>query len=138
MSVGPARHRWHACNITAPQEDRFLPSFNDPSFQDRVASAAKAKQKALEKLKAKPPVDEALQAQQREAREAREQLLAQERAAKQEARAAEKAEKAAKKAAEEAAAKEAAELKAARLKPPSAAEMKAARDARYAARKARK
>ena len=114
-----------------------MPSFKHPSFQDRVALAKQAKQKALDQLKAKPPVDEALMAERRKAREAKEQALAAERAAKAEALAAAKAEKAAKKAAEIAEAEAAAALKAARLKPPSAAEMKAARDARYAARKAR-
>jgi hypothetical protein len=115
-----------------------VPSFKQPSFQDRVASAGKAKQKALEQLKAKPPVDEAEMAEKRQAWEAREQALAQERAAKAEAKAAAKAEKAAAKAAEIAEAEAAAALKAERLKPASAADMKAARDARYAARKARK
>ena len=115
-----------------------MPSFKAPSFQDRVASAGKAKQKALEQLKAKPPVDEAEMAERRRAWEARQQALAEERAAKAEAKAAAKAEKAAAKAAEIAEAEAAAALKAERLKPASAADMKAARDARYAARKARK
>ena len=115
-----------------------MASFKDPSFQDRAASAAKAKQKALDQLKAKPPVDKALIAERRQAWEAREQALGEERAARKEANAEAKAEKAARKAAELAEAEAAAALKAARLKPASAAEMKAARDARYAARKARK
>jgi hypothetical protein len=115
-----------------------VPSFKEPSFQDRVASAGKARQKALEQLKAKPPVDEAVMAERRRAREVREQALAEERAAKAQAIAAAKAEKAAQKAAALAEAEAAAALKAARLKPASSAEMKAARDARYAARKARK
>lgn len=115
-----------------------MASFKDPSFQDRVASAGKAKQKALNQLKAKPAVDEGEMAQRRQAWEAREQALAEERAAKTEAKAAAKAEKAASKAAELAEAEAASALKAARLKPASAADMKAARDARYAARKARK
>lgn len=115
-----------------------MPAFKDPSFQDRVASAANAKQKALNQLKAKPPVDEAVMAKRREEREAREQVLAQERAAKAQANAAAKAEKAALKARELAEAEAAAALKAARLKPATPEEMKAARDARYAARKARK
>jgi len=113
-------------------------SFKDPSFQDRVAAASKAKQKALDQLKAKPPVDEALMAKRRQEREIREQALAEERIAKANAKAAAKAEKVAIKAAEAEAAKAAAALKAARLKPASPEEMKAARDARYAARKARK
>jgi hypothetical protein len=112
-------------------------SFKDPSFQDRQAAAGKAKQKALDLLKSKPAVDEAVLAERRRVYEEREQALAQERAAKAEANATAKAEKAAAKAAEIAAAEAAAALKAARLKPASPAEMKAARDARYAARKAR-
>ena len=113
-----------------------MPSYN-PTFQDRVASAEQANQKALEKLKSKPAADPALAAEQRKAWEDKQQALAEERAAKQAARETAKAEKAAAKAAELAAAAAAAELKAARLKPANAAEMKAARDARYAARKAR-
>ena len=115
-----------------------MASFKNPSFQDRQASAGKAKQKALDQLKAKPSADEGLLAEQREAWEKREKTLADERAAKAEAKAVAKAEKAALKAAEVAEAEAAATLKAARLKPASAADMKAARDARYAARKARK
>ncbi len=37
-----------------------MPPFKDPSFQDRMGRAAEAKQKALDKLRAKPPVDEAV------------------------------------------------------------------------------
>jgi hypothetical protein len=114
-----------------------LASFRDPSFQDRVASARKAKQKALDQLKAMPPADEALMAGRRKEREARERVLQEERTAKAQERAAANAEKTANKAAELAAAEAAAALKAARLKPSSAEEMKAARDARYAARKAK-
>ena len=115
-----------------------MASFKHPSFQDRVASAGKAKQKALDKLKAKLPVDEAVMAERSRARELKEQTLSDERAAMAKADAAAKAEKAAIKAARLAEAKAAEELKAARLKPASAADMKAARDARYTARKTRK
>ena len=103
-----------------------MPSYKAPSFQDRIAAAGSAKQKALDALRAKPPVDTATMAERRLVQEARDRALAAKRAAK--------AEKAERKATAEAAA----ELKAARLAPASAAEMKAARDARYAARKARK
>ena len=106
-------------------------SFKDPSFQERVASASKAKQKALDHLKTRPPVDEAVMASRRQERENRDRALAEERAVKAQ-------EKASAKAAKLAAAEATAALKAARLKPPSPEEMKAARDARYAARKARK
>jgi hypothetical protein len=113
-------------------------SFKDPSFQERIASANKAKQKALDHLKARPPVDEAVMAARRQERETRERALSQERVAKAQERAAAKAEKAAIRRAELLAAEAAAAVKAARLKPSSPEEMKAARDARYAARKARK
>ncbi len=115
-----------------------MASFKIPTFQDRQASAATAKQKALDHLKAKPPADQKLMAEQRQAWEIRTQDLTAERTAKSEAHAAARAEKAAIKASELADAEAAAALKAARLKPASAADMKAARDARYAARKARK
>lgn len=115
-----------------------MASFKDPSFQDRVASARSAKQKAINRLKAKPPVDEAIMAQRREAWESREEAVSKERASKAEAAAVAKAEKAADKAAQRAEEEAALALKAQRLRPASAAEMKAARDARYAARQARR
>lgn len=115
-----------------------MASFKDPSFQDRVESAGRAKQKALDQLRAKPPVDQALMATRRQEREVRERALEDEWAAKAQEKAAAKAEKASEKAAKAAEAEAAAALKAARLRPSSPEEMKAARDARYAARKARK
>jgi len=113
-------------------------SYQDPSFQDRVAAAGKAKQKAIDELKSKPPLDEALMKQRRDAWELREKALLEERAAKAQAATAAKAEKASAEAARIAETEAAAARKAERLKPASAAEMKAARDARYAARKARR
>ena len=115
-----------------------MPSFKNPSFQDRVAAAGAARQKALEQLAAKAPVDEAVMAERRRVREVQDLALATARAAKAEAAATAKAERAAIKQQKLADAKAAEELKAARLKPASAADMKAARDARYAARQARK
>lgn len=115
-----------------------MASYKDPSYQDRVAAARSAKQKAIDELKARPPVDPAIMTERRQAWELREQAIAQERASKAKALAAAKAEKAAAKAVEVAEAEAAAALKAERLKPASAAEMKAARDARYAARQARR
>jgi hypothetical protein len=112
--------------------------YKDPSFQDRVAAAGKAKQKALDKLKARPLADETVMAERRQSWEKQEQARSQERAAKAEANAVAKAEKASAKAAQEGEAEAAAFLKAARLKPASSAEMKSARDARYAARQARR
>ncbi len=126
-----------ACFTQSLHKDKFVAAYKDPSFQDRAAAAAKAKQKALDKFKAKPAVDPAVLEEKRLAREAKEKAIADERAAKAAAIAAAKAEAAAKKAAEEAAAEAARAEKASRAKPATAAEMKAARDARYAARKAR-
>ncbi|HEX8308105.1 MAG TPA: DUF6481 family protein [Allosphingosinicella sp.] len=107
-----------------------MPPFKD-SFQDRVGQAAEAKRKALEKLKAKPPVDPAVAEARAEA--------ARQRDAKAEERRAAKAEQS--RAAEEAKAAEAAktaEAAASAPQPLTEAERKAARDAKYAARKSRK
>lgn len=104
-------------------------AFKLPTFQERAALAAKAKQAALDKLRAKPPVDEAVVAQQREARLAREAAAAR---IAEEKRAARELEKTRKK--EEADAKAAASAPAPKL---TEAEQKAIRDAKYAARKNR-
>ena len=106
-------------------------AFKLPTFQERAALAAKTKQAALDKLKAKPPVDEAVVAQQREARLAREAAAAR---AAEEKRVARELEKTRKK--EEAAAKAAANAPAPAPKL-TEAEQKAIRDAKYAARKNR-
>jgi len=107
-----------------------MPPFKD-SFQDRVGQAAEAKRKALEKLRSRPPADPAVAAARLEA--------ARQREAKAEEKRAAKAEKARAEAEERAAAQAKAEAEAAAAKPePTEAERKAARDARYAARKNRK
>lgn len=106
--------------------------FKEPSFNERVAAANSAKAKALEMLKNKPKPTEAELAERAERQRAKELAQAEKRAAIQAAR---EAEKAAKEQAEREAAEAAA---AARPKVPTAEELKAARDARYAARKARK
>jgi hypothetical protein len=97
------------------------------SFQDRAGQAAKAKQDALDKLRARPPVDPAVAAERMAADRAREAA----RTGKAAARKAERQEAA------QAAAKSAA-ADAAAAAPKSEAELKAARDAKYAKRKARK
>ena len=97
------------------------------TFQDRAAQAAEAKQKALEHYRARPPVDESEAAERFAAGEERSAAKAEKAAAK----------KADRKAAGEAAAADAA-AKAAKAAPKSEAELKAARDAKYAKRKARK
>ena len=101
--------------------------FKDPSFQDRVGRAAEAKQKALEQFRSRPAVDEKVLAERKAASLKREAARAEKAAAK----------KAAVQAAAEAKAAEAA-AKAAVPPPKTEAELKAARDARYAARKNRK
>ena len=106
-----------------------MPSFKQPTFQERVALAAKAKQAALEKLRAKAPLDDAILAQRQAARLAREAVEAK---AREEKRAARELETAARKSR---ALKEAAQDE--RAPALTEAERKAARDARYAARKSR-
>ena len=108
-----------------------MKSYKDPSYQDRAGRAAEAKQRALDNLRSKAPVDEKIMAERRAARLKREAAEAEKRAARKSAEAAAKAAKAA--AAE--AARDAAPKAAA---PRTEAEMKLARDARYAARKNRK
>ena len=104
-----------------------MKSYKDPSFQERVGRAAKAKQEALDRLRTKPPVDEKILAERQAARERREAAQAEKRAAKE----------AREQAAAELKAAEAARL-AAVPPPPTEEERKRARDARYAARKNRK
>jgi hypothetical protein len=108
-----------------------MAAYNAPDFNERAAAARAAKERALEKLKNKPVMDEATIAARQAAQAARDQVAAEKRAAKllaqQEAKAAR---------AEKAAAAEAA--KPAPKVPLTPEEQKAARDARYAARKQRK
>ena len=98
-------------------------SFKNPTYQDRVGQAADAKHKALEQLRQKPPRDEKVVAERIAAAERRATAKADKAAAKKTA----DAEAAIFKAAEDAA-----------NAPASEADKKAARDARYAARKKRK
>ena len=110
----------------------YVAGFKTPDFNDRTAAAQKAKLAALEKLRAKPPVDEALIAERAAKRAAREAAESAKREAKRAAEAEAKAAKAE-------AARLAAEAAKVPEKPkPTEAELKAARDARYAARKKRK
>ena len=99
--------------------------YKDPSYQDRAKSALEAKQKALDQLRAKPAADPA--------------ALAERAARRSEKDAAEAAKRAERKAAQEQAKAEKAAAAKARAAPVlTDEERKAARDARYAARKARK
>jgi Family of unknown function (DUF6481) len=102
-----------------------MTSFKHPSFQDRVGQAAAEKKKALEQLRLRPEPDQEMVAHRKAA------------GARREAAQAEKA--AMKKAAASAAAQSKANAKAKAAAPvPTEADRKAARDARYAARQARK
>ena len=97
-------------------------SYKD-SFQDRINSAAGAREKALAKLKAKAPLDPKVVAERVERQKQREARDAEKAEAKKAARVAAEAEKAA---------------KAAASAPLTEEELKARRDAKYAARKARR
>ena len=110
-----------------------MASYKEPSFKDRAALSAQAKQAALEKLKSKAPIDPAIVAERAAARAAKEAAEAEKRAAKKAAMEQAKLDKIAK--AE--AAKLEVEQQAVRVEL-TEAEKKAARDARYAARKKRK
>jgi hypothetical protein len=117
-------------DIAAPERPRHRMAYKEPSFQDRAALSAQAKQKALEKLKAKPPIDPAVAEARAAARAAKEVADAKRRADKLAAAEQAKLDKVAR--AEAALAEAAAAVERAHL---TEAEKKAARDARYAARK---
>ena len=112
-----------------------MSAYKSPDFNARAAAARAAKEKALEQLRNKPAPDPAVIAERQAAQAAREAAAAERRAAKE--LAAQEA-KAAKLAAAEAREAEIAAAQPADRPKPTAAELKAARDARYAARKARK
>jgi len=110
-----------------------MASYKEPSFKDRAALSAQAKQAALEKLKSKAPIDPAISAERAAARAAKEAAEAQKRADKKAAMEQAKLDKIAK--AEAARLEIEQQSQRAEL---TEAEKKAARDARYAARKKRK
>jgi hypothetical protein len=103
-----------------------MASFKDPSFQKRVGQSADAKKKALEQLRLRPPRDEKIVAERKVADLRRQTAKVQKAVAKN----------AAAKAVAESKAE--AVVKAAAAPVPTDAERKAARDARYAARKNRR
>lgn len=102
-----------------------MASYKNPSFQDRVGQAAEAKKKALEQLRQRPLPDEKTVAARKAAEERRQAAKAQKAADK--------------KAAAQAALDSKAEAAAKTATPEiTEADRKAARDARYAARKNRR
>ena len=106
-----------------------MPAYKEPTFQERTALARQAREKALQRLKDRPPVDEALLAERKAAREAKEKAAREKAAARKAAIEQAKAERLAK--------AEAVTTMPAKAQP-TEEERKAARDARYAARKAKK
>jgi hypothetical protein len=115
-----------------PADYIIMAAYKTPDFTERAALAREAKQRALDQLRAKPAPDAATIAARHEALAAREAAAAEKRAAKLAAAEAAKVARAEAKAAAELARKES------EVAPPTEAELKAARDARYAARKTRR
>lgn len=111
-----------------------MKGYKAPSFQDRAAASATAKEKALAKLKAAPQLSEAELAE-RAVRRVEREAAAEAKAAA--ARAAREEKQRLAEEEREAAKAEAARLEEANAPPPpkTEEELKAARDARYAARK---
>ena len=108
-----------------------MSGYKDPTFEERTALALKAREKALKKLAEMPSVDPAEQARRKAAQEAREAAIIEKSRAKKAAIEEAKREK---QAAREAAAEKARKPK---IVLPTEAELKAARDEKYAARKRR-
>jgi hypothetical protein len=135
-----ARHFCAAFGSTTNNESdkaRSMSGFKEPSFADRQKAAQQAKQDILNKFRSQPGVDDPGVIQRRAEREAQAAERAKAKLAREAAKAEQKlreAEAAAEAAARLAREKEEALAKEAALE----AEKKAARDARYAARKKRK
>lgn len=106
-----------------------MTSFKPPTFQERAALAARARQAALDRLHNRVPINEAALAERQAARIARDAADAERREAKRMAREQEKAARAAR-AAERRELEEVVPIL-------SDAEQKAARDARYSPRRRR-
>jgi hypothetical protein len=120
---------------------------NDDDFNERLSTAAKAKQALLEKFRARPKADDPAAAERhaarlatslaRDARIAERKVAREAEAARLQAEAVRLQAEAVRQAAEEVARKATAEAEQAAQKVTLEAERKAARDARYAGRKAR-
>ena len=108
-----------------------MAGYKELDFNERRAASQKARENALAKLKARPPVDEAELARRREAQDARDAAQAEKRRAKKEAQLLAQAQKSV----------EAREAKVETATPsaaqPTEEERKAARDAKYAKRKSK-
>ncbi|MHA4835838.1 DUF6481 family protein [Sphingopyxis sp. MSC1_008] len=116
-----------------------MQGYKEPSFQDRMAIAQRAKTKALAQLNSKAPIDPAEQARRIASRTAKEEAQQVKRAAAQEAKAAaQSAKEAAQRVKHDEDRLAAKTSLAAPERVLTEAELKTARDLRYAARKARK
>lgn len=113
-----------------------MQGYKEPSFQDRMAVAQNAKNKALKQMKSRAPVDPAERDRRIAERAVKDEAQQIKRAAIQEAKKAAQANKELAKREEARLAAEMAVGEPARVL--DEAELKSARDARYAARKARK
>jgi hypothetical protein len=123
MLTGPIAPARPSRAVSVPNRRSIDVSFKNPTFQDRIGSAAEAKKKALEQLRSRPPADPQKVAERQAAATAKQARDAQKSAEREAARQA---------------AKDAKAAEAAAPPPPTDAERKAERDARYAKRKARK
>src|SRR5262245_29076001 len=131
-----ADHRQH---ISSSEKDAMR-GYKDQKLDERLARAAEARQKALEKFKARPGPDDPeviKRRQEREAIAAAREVREKERAILKAKEAAERAEREAKERAEREAREKREAIEKVIRDAAEAAERKAERDRRYAARKAR-
>lgn len=112
--------------------------YKEPSLKDRQAIARSARERALAHLRARPARDPSELAQRAERQAQKDEILAAKRADAQFARASRNEAKKEASALKVLTAQSKAADELAKATPQSASELKAARDARYAARKARK
>jgi Family of unknown function (DUF6481) len=118
-----------------------MSGYTNKNFSERLSTAAEARKAMLDKFRARPTADDPAVVARQEARQAISDARQARTAEKEAARRAEEAREAAERSAREAAEQEQRLREAAELAEREAAletERKAARDARYAARKARK
>ena len=107
-----------------------MAGYKELDFNERRAASRKARENALAKLKARPPIDEAEQARRREAQDARDAAQAEKRRAAKEAKL-----RAAQARRSDEARDEKVETATPSTAQPTDEERKAARDAKYAKRK---
>jgi hypothetical protein len=124
--------------MTAATKEIKMYGYKEPSLQDRQAIARGAKERALAHLRARPAMDPAELAMRAERQAQKDESLAAKRADAQFAKASRSEAKKEASALKELTAQNKAADELAKATPQTTSELKAARDARYAARKARK